>query len=162
MTSRADPVRPSRVGASDLVMFALAGLLIAALSFSQARSGYVAVENPFQNEYDFALGRPITMRVDVKGVRLDTLTVVTLGEVRTGEKVKCEVSVAGSNETQKKATVTTVLLFENAEGKGIERLTLEQFRAKSARAFDERQRVSIEGDTLRAAPKVYVFFQIAF
>jgi hypothetical protein len=162
VSSRADAVRPSRVGAIDRVIFTLAGLLIAALSFSQAGTGYVAVENPFQNDYDFALVRPITMRVDVQGVRFGTLTVVALGEVRTGEKVKCEVSVVGSNETEKKATVTAVLLFENTEGKGIERLTLETFKTKSARAFDERQKVSIGGDTLRAASKVYVFIQIAF
>ena len=162
MTSRADLVRPSRVGAIDCVMFTLSGVLIAALAFAQAGIGYVAADNPFQNDYGFALGKPIAMRVNVQGLLLDTLTVVALGEVRSGEKVKCEVSVVGSNEAEKKATVTAVLLFENAEGKGLERLTLEQFKAKPAKAFDERQKVSITGDTLRAASKVYVFFQIAF
>lgn len=162
MSSRADAVRPSRVGAIGRVIFALGSVLTAALSISQTGAGYTAAENPFQKDYAFALGKPVTMRVDVQGVRLDTLTVVALGEVRSGEKVKCEVSVAGSSEAEKKATVTAVLLFENAEDKGIERVTLEQFKVKSTRAFDEKQKLSIEGDTLRAAVKVYVFFQIAF
>jgi hypothetical protein len=159
---RVDAVRPFRWGAMDRALFALAGSLIAALSFAQGSPGYAPAENPFQNEYDFALGKPIRLRVDVHGVRLDTLTVVALGEVRAGEKVKCEVEVAGSNETDKKATLTAVLLFENADGKGIERITLEPFKAKTSRAFDEKQRISVAGDTLLAASKMYIFVQIAF
>jgi hypothetical protein len=158
VTRRAGTVRPFRWGAIDRAFFALAGSLIAAFSFAQ---GYTPGENPFQNEYDFALGKSIKLRVDVHGVRLDTLTVVALGDVRAGEKVKCEVEVAGSNETDKKATLTAVLLFENADGKGIERITLEQFKAKTSRAFDEKQKISVAGDTLLAASKMYVFVQIA-
>ncbi len=144
------------------VMLALAGTLVAALSLAQETPGYTAADNPFQNDYEFALGKPIRLRAIVEGVRLDTLNTVALTEVRPGEKVRCEVELAGTNEADRKATITVILLLEDDAGKGLERIALDPFKLKSARPFNEKQRVSIGGDTLRAAVKIYVFIQVEF
>jgi len=54
--------------------------------------------------------------------------------------------VAGSNTTDKKATLTAVLLLEDADGKKLERVTLDPFRAKAGKDFQERQKVFVGGD----------------
>jgi hypothetical protein len=144
------------------VMFALAATLVAGLAFSQAGPAYTAAENPFQGDYGFTLGQPTELRVDIQGIRLAGITLIAQGEVRAGETVKCEVAVAGASVAEKKATLTVVLLLEDADGRNLERVKLEPFKVKPGKPFDERQNVSAEGGTLAVAERVYVFVQVAF
>ena len=55
-----------------------------------------------------------------------------------------------------------VLLLEDADGKKLERVTLDPFRAKAGKDFQERQKVFVGGDALTGARKVYLFIQVAF
>ncbi|HVN77250.1 MAG TPA: hypothetical protein VMT19_13110 [Thermoanaerobaculaceae bacterium] len=144
------------------VIFALVFALVAGTLCAQEAPVYARGENPFQGDFPFALGQPINLNVDVEGVRLDAVTVSARGEVRAGEKVRCETLLAGNNTTDKKPTLTMVLLLEDADGKALEKVTFDQFRAKAGKEFQERQRVVITGEALAAAHKVYVFVQIAF
>ena len=144
------------------VKFALTATLVTGLAFSQAGPAYAPAENPFQGDYGFTLGRPIELRVDVQGVRLGSITLAAQGEVRSGETVKCEVGVAGTSVAEKKATLTVVLLLEDADGRNLERVTLAPFKVKSGKPFDERQNVTAEGSTLATAARVYVFVQVTF
>ncbi len=144
------------------VVFALVSALIAGASVAQQAPAYASGENPFQGDFAFKLGEAVGVHVDIQGVRLDTVTVTALGEVRPGEKVKCEAVVAGNNTADKKASLTVVLLLEDANGKGLEKVALDTFKVKSGKEFQERQKVTVEGDTLAAARKVYLFVQIAF
>lgn len=123
---------------------------------------YAPAENPFQGDFPLVLGEPLVLHVDVQGVHLDGVTVSAIGEVRAGEKSKCEVTVAGTNTADKKAELTTVLLLEDADDKPLERLTLDPFRVKAGKPFQERQRLTAPGDALAGARKVYVFIQLAF
>ncbi len=140
----------------------LALALVAGVVSAQESPTYAPGENPFQAEYSFALGQPVEMRVVVDGVRLDDLTLAAAADVRPGEKVTCNVVMAGSSTAQKKATLTTVLLLEDANSKGLGRVTLDPFKAKSGKNFREEQTVTADGDALIGARKVYVFIQIDF
>jgi len=144
------------------VLFALAATLVTGLAFPQAGPAYAPAENPFQGDYGFTLGRPTELRVDIQGVRLDAITLVAEGEVRAGATVKCQVAVAGASVAAKKATLTVVLLLEDADGRNLERVKLEPFKVKPGKPFDERQKVTAGGSTLAAAKRVYVFVQVAF
>ncbi|MFI5143205.1 MAG: hypothetical protein ACHQQS_10860 [Thermoanaerobaculales bacterium] len=144
------------------VLAAVAALLIAGTLGGQQTSGYPPGDNPFQAEYDFALGQPVQLHVDVQGVRFDALTVVALEAVKSGAKTRCEVQVTGTNAAEKRATVTTVLLLEDASGKGLDRLTLEAFKVKPAKPIEEKQRLTVAADSLSSATKVYVFVQVSF
>jgi hypothetical protein len=144
------------------VIFALVVGLVAGALVAQETPAYTPGENPFQGDFAFVLGQAVGLRVDLQGVHLDSVTMSAVGEVRPGQKVKCEAVVAGSNTTDKKATLTAVLLLEDADGKKLERVTLDPFRAKAGKDFQERQKVFVGGDALTGARKVYLFIQVAF
>jgi hypothetical protein len=153
---RSDPTGIKRV------TLGLAAALVAGIAWAQASPAYAPAENPFQGEYAFTLGQPVELRVEVEGVRLDNVAVTALQEVRAGESVKCEVRVVGSSVAAKKATLTTVLLLEDRDGRGLERISLDLFRVKSGKPFDEKQKIRVGGDALTGASKVYVFVQLDF
>ena len=144
------------------VIFALVVALVSGALFAEESPTYTLGENPFQGDFAFTVGQPVVLRAEIQGVRLDSVTLSARGDVRPGEKVKCDVVVAGSNTTDKKATLTVVLLLEDADGKALEKVTLDPFRAKGSKEFQEQQKVTIAGDSLAGARKVYLFIQVAF
>jgi hypothetical protein len=162
VTSGRSAIHPPRKGGNHSVACALAAFVIAGLAVAQEGPGYAPAENPFQVDYAFRLGEPITLRVQVLGVRLDTFTLTTQQDVREGETVKCQAQLVGSSVAEKKATLTVVLLLEDADGQGLGRVTLEPFKAKPAKAFDEKQRVTVGRSALVGAVRAYLFVQVAF
>ena len=144
------------------VIFALVVALVAGAVYAQESPTYTPGENPFQGDFTFVLGQAVGLHANVQGIHLDGVTVSALGEVRPGEKVKCEAVVTGSNTTDKKATLTVVLLLEDADGKALEKVALDPFKGKAGKEFQERQKVVIGGDAAAGARKVYLFIQVAF
>lgn len=142
------------------------GTLMLMTGVAMAQQGgsptYVQGENPLQGDYDFAVGRPINVFVEVQGLMLDTILVTTLEELKAGAPVPCEIQFLGTNSNEKKATLAPVLLLEDSSGMGVGRVTLDSFKAKSGRPYDERQKVRISGDALASASKVYLLVQIKF
>jgi hypothetical protein len=144
------------------VLVSLMVVLAAGGAFAQESGGYATAENPYQGEHDFAVGRAVPLRVDVQGMRFDAITAFALEDVRAGAQIRCEVQATGSNAATGKGTVTMVLLLEDANGRGMDRITLDSFKVKNGKPFDVRQKVSLSGDSLTAAAKVYVFVQVVF
>jgi hypothetical protein len=144
------------------LIFALVVALVGGVVSAQQSPVYTPEDNPFQGEFTFVLGQPIDLHIIVQGVRLDSLTLSTLAEVRPGEKVKCAIVVAGKNTSDKLASVTTALLLEDGDGKALERVVLDPFKAKAGKEFKNKQAGPVAGDTLASARKVYLFFEIAF
>lgn len=143
------------------VIFALVAALAPGVAGAQGAPAYAPAENPFQGDYEIALREPVVLRVDVLGVRLDDVTLTPLAEP-TGERINCEVAIAGDSAAKKKAELTVVLLFEDAAGKGLERAALDVFKVKSGKKFRETQEVPLAAATLAGMKRVYVFVQVAF
>ncbi|HPC83702.1 MAG TPA: hypothetical protein P5234_09840 [Thermoanaerobaculaceae bacterium] len=143
---------------------ALIAFTFAALISMAQDAAYAPSENPFQNEYEFSIGRVIQLRADVQGVRLDTVTLMPVEAVEAGRPVRCEVELVGTNLAERKVEIATVLLLEDATSKGLEggRLQLEPFKVKAGKAFAQRLPVSVQGDALNRAAKVYVLVQMKF
>jgi hypothetical protein len=144
------------------VILAFVVALVAGAVWAQETPTYAPGENPFQGDYAITIGQPVVLRVDVEGLRIDDVTVTPLGEVKSGEKVKSEVVVTGTNTAGKKADLTVVLLLEDGNGKGMERVSLDSFKVKSGKQFRERQKLPIEAATLTDAKRVYVFVEVSF
>ena len=144
------------------VIFALVVALVAGVVCAQETPAYAPAENPFQGDYAITIGQPVALRVDVLGVHLDDVTVTPLGEVKSGEKVRCEVVFTGASTAGKKAELTAVLLLEDGGGNALERTSLDPFKVKSGKEFREGQKFSLEAATLTGAKRVYVFVQVSF
>jgi len=129
---------------------------------AQEAPPYRSAENPYQEDLAFSTGQLVVLRVDVQGVQLDGLTVIPQREPTAGELVPCNVQLSGTNQAAGKVIVTTVLLLEDANGRGIERVQLESFKVKSGRQFAETSEVDISGAALLAARRVYVFIELSF
>ncbi len=143
-------------------MLALAAVSVAGVALAQEAGRYKPSENPFQGEFSFTPGRPVELLADVEGVRLDVVTVNPQGEVRPGQQIPCEFQVTGDSVAKKKASLTAVLLLEDASGRGIQRVQLTPFKVKAGKPFDDRQTKPIAADTLSSATKVYVFVKVDF
>lgn len=137
-------------------------ILCVATVAAQEAPAYKISDNPFQEDLPFALGQPIVLNVDIQGVRFNAINIAPRGEVQPGTTMTCDVSVSGSNQRDGKVEVAAVLLLEDDQGKGIERVQLNSFKARSGRDFNVVSKVTIQGDTLRAATRVYVFVEVAF
>ena len=140
---------------------ALAVMCIAGGAFAQEAPSYTPSDNPFQGDYHFAAGQPITFHIDLVGVHLDDLTVKALDEPPKDGRINCDVTLTGSGAADHKTELTVVLLFEDANRSGIERISLEAFKVKKEKSFHETQRMSIGVDTMNAAKRVYIFVQAA-
>jgi hypothetical protein len=135
--------------------------LVAMTAAAQDAANYTTSESPFQAEYPITIGAPVELHVAVTGVRFATVTLTPTQEVKPGEPIRCEVAMAGDSVATGKATVTAVLLLEDKDGKGLERLVLDNFKVKSERPFDVKQTLRATGDNLLAAAKVYVLIEVA-
>ena len=131
-------------------------------AWGQEAPAFARSSSPFQDEYELTLGRPVQVRVDIVGVRVDTLTVTPAAEVEAGKEVRTEFALSGDNSASDRATVTAVLLLEDADGHGLERVTLDSFRVRGERSFDERQTLRVPGEALAGAAKIYVLLEVEF
>jgi len=137
-------------------------MVLAVAVGAQEAPAFAPSSSPFQNEYELTLGSPVDVRVDIVGVRVATLTVTPAAEVQRGESIRTEFAIAGENSAADRASVSAVLLLEDAEGRSLERVTLEPFRVRGERSFDERQTLRVSGDALAVSAKIYVLFEVTF
>jgi hypothetical protein len=137
-------------------------VLAAGVAAAQQPGSYTPVENPYQADLAFTSGRQIDLFVEIDGVRVDGIMVLPGGDPRAGEQVECQLQVLGASVAEKRATVNAVVLLEDAGDKPLERVTMDPFRVKAGKPFDERQKRVVNGDALLAASKVYVLVQVSF
>jgi len=140
----------------------LAMAVCVSLVAAQEAPPYRSSENPYQEDLAFVAGQTVVMRVDVQGVQLDAVTVTPQVEPRSGEPTRCSVLLTGTNQATEKVTVTTVLLLEDADGRGLERIQLDAFKVKSGRQLSQASDVNISGTALLSSKRVYVYIELAF
>jgi len=144
------------------VVAVLLVVLAAGVAVAQQPGSYTPVENPYQADLAFTSGKPIDLFIEIDGVRVDGIVVLSGGDPRAGEQVECQIQVLGASVADKRATVNAVILLEDAEDKPLERVTLDPFRIKAGKPFDEKQKRVVNGDALLGASKVYVLIQVSF
>lgn len=142
------------------LMIALLALLSWTVVAAQETAQYKDVENPYQADFEFVPGRPVDLHVAITGVQFESLAVVPQTAAAEGNAVDCDFELDGTSVAEKKFKVTTVVLFEGSDGRGIQRTSLEPFKVKPGKPFFEKQTLSVPGDALTGAKKVYIFIQL--
>lgn len=139
----------------------LAVLVSTALfGWAQEEPHYKPGENPYQDEFGFKLGEPIALYVEIEGTRFAELTVTPQGNVEPGKNVKCQVVMTGARVGSGRVEVLPVLLLEDQNGKSLDRLTPAPFKVRGERPFEYKDTVTVSGDSLAAAAKVWVYLEI--
>lgn len=144
-----------RLGAVVLVFIANIGLL-----WAQEQQTFRPGENPFQEEFTLTLGQPIKLYVEVEGTRFAELTIAPQGNVEPGKNVKCQVLMTGTRVAAGRAEVVLVLLLEDHNGKSLDRVTPPPFKVRGERTFEYKENVTVSGDSLAAAGKLWVYLEV--
>ncbi len=135
-------------------------LLVSVSAFPQEPPTYAPAENPFQAEYTYTPGQPIVLRTAVDGVQFDTFTLTAPPQAAPDAKVSCTLALDGTNQADHKVTISAVFLLEGANGRALERLTMTPFRVKSGRPLSRSESLPVQGASLAAAARIYVFIKI--
>jgi hypothetical protein len=138
------------------VVFALLAVAVS----GQEATDYTTAENPFQAEYAVPAGQPITLRVDIQGVMIESIAIDVPASLPADGNADCTVRITGANEAGRKVQVAAVLLLEDADSQALERLTLSPFRVKSKRPIAAAERLEARASSLAAMKRVYVFLKI--
>ncbi len=147
-------------GGAVLAAVLLAVPLAAQEADEVPQRSYIQADSPYMVELDFSLAAPVDVFVEIAGVRLDRLRLDPQGAVDEGTSVRCQVTATGSHTGGARPTVSIVLLLEDQDGKGLERVIMEPFRPGRGRSFDEVQRAPVPGSALLAARKIFVLVEV--
>ena len=135
-------------------MLAAAGLLPA--------QEYTSAPNPYQGEFVYKVDAELKPLVEGEGVRWPLLRVAPKnpGEVRSGQSIAITIAYDLENVRDQGANVILVVLFEDAQGNGLDRVECDpaQVPASSVKSF--RQKAKVQGDVLLATDKLYLFLEI--
>jgi hypothetical protein len=120
------------------------------------------VDNPYQEDIEYDLGETFSPRVDIDGIRWDSLVIeIPDGELIAAEQdVTVEVTVDVENRTASAEKVLIILLLEDADGGPLDRIELRSFKIGSERRKERRETARIASEHLRATERVYLFFEI--
>ena len=141
-----------RMGAVAMVLVVLVAVMVSA----QARR----VENPYQGDHAFELGRPLELRVVIAGIRVDAIHIEPLETVASGREVQCEIRITGAHTGKRRAEVEISLLLENQRRRALDRINLAPFRIRPGREFEEAQRFRVNGAALQQAVVVFVLVEV--
>ncbi len=139
---------------------------VAALLTVAALAGLVAaqegrpVENPYQAEVTYELGKAVDPGVVIEGVRWGALKVVPRGELRPGSRVKCTLEFGFENRSDRTVRIDVVLLLEDAAGTTLHRLEVKPMRLGSGRRKVFHDTYRLPADALRSLRKLYLFCEV--
>ncbi|MGQ9496559.1 MAG: hypothetical protein ACUVRY_09995 [Thermoanaerobaculaceae bacterium] len=123
-------------------------------------TGFVTVENPFQDERPIKLGEPITLRIEVAQTQFLELTLTSQEEVEPGKIAKCQLTLTGQRQGSSKAEILPILLLEDEKGETLERLRPSPFKVKGNKPFEYRETLKVTGDALKAVARVWIYLEV--
>jgi hypothetical protein len=141
-----------------LVVLVLAG---AAPGLAQEQQQFTKVDNPYQGEVPFTLGEASTPNVEIAGVRwLAVRLVPSTAELISGHQIRTRVELTFENTMAGRAKVLVVLLFEDADGNGLDRIELKPVTVPGGRRKLFKQKIKLQADLLKSAAKLYLFAEV--
>jgi hypothetical protein len=125
-------------------------------------AGWTAVDNPYQEDIEYEIGDVVNPRVSVDSVRWHSFTIVEPDEIPSGDDtaVDSEIIVEFENRASSSAKILVIFLLEDADGNPLDRFEVRPFKAPTGRLKERKQDIVLTGATLRAAERVYLFFEV--
>ncbi len=120
------------------------------------------VTNPFQDGYPYRLGDALAPNVDVEGMRWTLVRVAarTDREIVEDRDVPITVDLEFENRREEATDVLVILLLEDADGNGLERIQCDTVRAGAGRFKSSRQKFKVPGEALLKTEGLYLFCEL--
>ena len=136
------------------------GLIPAAASAQNP--GFEAADNPFQREYDYQVGDDLRPGVQVEGLNwyLINISPRDPGDVRPGRSVTTDIHLGFENTTGETLNAVAVILFEDAQGNGLDRAEIDDIRIPAGDSKVIKQKEKLQSDLLLATRRLYVFWEV--
>jgi hypothetical protein len=135
--------------------------LISAAATAQS-PGFEAVDNPFQREYDYRVGEDLRPGVQVEGLNWYLISVSPRDpdDVRPGRSVTSDIRLGFENTTDGTLNAVAVILFEDAQGNGLDRAEIDGIRVPPGDSKVIKQKEKLQSDLLLATRRLYVFWEV--
>ncbi|GEM_PF-3531151 len=138
------------------------GLLVTAQVMAQEPEvQFTEAENPWQGEIEYTVGETVNPKVQIAGIRWFGLQVAPeRATLPSGTEVKAQVRMGFENTTGRTASVMVVLIFEDEQGVGLDRVELKKVRVKAGQRKIAREKIRVQADVLRATARLYLFAEV--
>jgi len=143
----------------------IAAVLTAAVLASPATAQnpeWRKVDNPYQEDVEYAIGATHEPGVEVNDVRWRSFRIETPeeGPFAAGEPVRTEVTVEFENRGEKNARILVILLLEDDAGSPLDRIEVKPFKLASGRLKERKETVELPAEVVGSTRRVYLFFEI--
>ena len=140
--------------------FLILGLAVAT-AFAQDESMRQA-ESPYQEEMPYRFGENLEPAIDIEGVRWQRARLKTKdGEApEAGRQHTILAELEFDNQRRGGVTLTVVLLLQDENGGGLQRLASPEYRLGGNKSKVFKSKFTVSGDDLLATRSMYLFCRV--
>jgi len=138
-------------------------LVVGLAAAATAQEGeYRAVDNPFQDDFEYRINTDLQPNVEVEGVRWTRFGVHTKrGQDIVADKnmsVTVELEFVSSNQGGVKVLV--IALLEDSDGRPLDRVECKPVTVSTNRLKESVQKFKLHGSVLESTRRVYLFVEV--
>ena len=138
-------------------------LVVGLAAAATAQEGeYRAVDNPFQEDFEYRINTDLQPNVEVEGVRWTRFGVHTKrGQDIVADKnmsVTVELEFVSSN--QRGVKVLVIALLEDSDGRPLDRVECKPVTVSTNRLKESVQKFKLLGSVLESTRRVYLFVEV--
>ncbi len=154
--------RHHRRHAAFPVIAALVTAAVMASPLSAQSPDWRVVDNPYQEDIEYAVGTTHEPGVEVDGIRWRSFEIVTpeRDPLAGGEPIRVDVLVEFENRNSKSAKILVILLLEDEDGGPLDRIEVGQFKLSGGRLKERKVTAELAPEVVAATRRVYVFFEV--
>ena len=137
--------------------------MAAVVSAPNAQEGeYRAVQNPYQDGYDFVVNSDLQPMVEIAGVRWTRFGMHIKGdrEINRDKEMPVLVELGFVNTNPEEVKILVIALLEDAYGNTLDRVECSRVNANNDRLKESTQKFKISGVVLESLRRVYLFCEI--
>lgn len=139
-------------------------LMVGLIGSATAQEGeYRAVDNPFQDDFEYRINTDLRPMVEIDGVRWTRFAIRTKEgqEIATDKNIPVTVELEFASSNQNKVKVLVIALLEDSGGGPLDRIECKPVGASTNRLKESVQKFKLPGNILEATRRVYLFIEVS-
>jgi len=120
------------------------------------------VDNPYQEDVEYAIGATYEPRVEIDDIRWRSFTIDTSeeGPFAAGEEIKTDVTVEFENRGGESAKILVILLLEDENGGPLDRIEVKPFKLPGGRLKERKETTDLPAESLGSTRRVYLYLEV--